>query len=90
MKYYFLRFLGKIYQITGIYLGKYWENQYINKNYKDLKRSWEKYNKYTKTDRMPLDCYIGISRGMWQADHGFYRKWKYENTKEKTKKLKKK
>jgi hypothetical protein len=79
MKELFLKLLGIIYYHTGLYLGKYWENQYIQENIVDFRKDWRKnYTKCKKSDRMSFDCYVSISRGIWQSRYGFYRKFNWE------------
>jgi hypothetical protein len=79
MKELFLKFLGKVYEHTGLYLGKYWENKYIAANLKGFKRDWKKnYTKCKKSDRMSFDCYVSISRGIWQSKYGFVRKFNWK------------
>lgn len=80
MKELFLKFLGKIYYHTGLYLGKHWEEKHIAKNMKKFRRNWIKH--YTIgcpiKDRMSFECYLGISRGMWQSKYGFVRKFNWK------------
>lgn len=68
----FLKFLGKIYQWTGIYLGKYWEERYLRSNMDELYCMLRN----SKWEDVSPECWIGISRGTWQCKYGFYRTMK--------------
>ena len=79
MKELFLKFLGKVYEHTGLYLGKYWENKHIEKNMRKFRRDWKKHYVFCKkADRMSFECYLSISRGMWQSKYGFVRKFNWK------------
>jgi hypothetical protein len=81
IKYYFLRFLGKIYQWTGIYLAKRWEKQFILENYKNQNHyyRWLNFRKDNPSlaKEFNFDEFVGMEIGCWQIAHGFYRKMKW-------------
>jgi len=86
MKKLFLKFLGKIYQYTGIYLGRYWENKYIKEHTADFRKDWRKnHSDRKKTYGLNFDCYLSIRRGIWQSEYGFYRSFKWNKNTSKRK-----
>lgn len=67
----FLKILGKLYFYTGIYLGKYFEDKYINDNEVYFCFDW-----CIDNLGMNFDDYLSLQRGIWQANHGFVRRFK--------------
>lgn len=68
-----IRFWALVYRLTGWYSP--WAELY---EYRYLKTQWDKLDKSMnhKYNDMNLDNHVGLTIGLWQANNGFYRKFK--------------